>query len=130
VRIFSSDLYVVSSAPQISRCRAPRDHRPGHSPGDCGDGNRVVVEIKKIQSFPECVAEVQGFYSAEEFLKCREMRNNGKIQNLLDRFHVFNIFNEVPVVLVPVVFEENQDKKLILGVDLFRIFTGIRSYTY
>jgi hypothetical protein len=28
-------------------------------------------------------------------------------------------------VLVPVVFEEYQDQKLMLGVDLFRIFTGI-----
>ena len=28
-------------------------------------------------------------------------------------------------MLVPVVFEEYQDQKLILGVDLFRIFTGI-----
>jgi hypothetical protein len=29
-------------------------------------------------------------------------------------------------VLIPVVFGENQDKKLILSVDPFRIFTGIR----
>jgi hypothetical protein len=47
------------------------------------------------------------------------MGNDGKIQFLLDRFHVLNVFNEVPIVLVPVVLEENQSEKLILGIDLF-----------
>jgi hypothetical protein len=41
-----------------------------------------------------------------------------KIQFLLDCFHVSNIFNEFPIVLVPVIFEENEDEKLMLGVDL------------
>ena len=58
------------------------------------------------------------------------MGYDGKIQFLLDRFHVLNIFNEIPVVLVPIVFEENQNEKLILGVDLFRVFTRIWSYSY
>ena len=97
---------------------------------DCCDWDRIVVAIEKIQSFPERVAEVQGFYPAEEFLKRREMGHEGKIQFLLDRFHIFNVFNEIPVVLVSIIFEENQDEKLVLGVDLFRIFTGIRSYSY
>ena len=57
------------------------------------------------------------------------MGHEGKIQFLLDRFHIFNVFNEIPVVLVAVVFEENQDKKLILGVDFFRIFAGIGRYS-
>jgi len=93
---------------------------------DCCDWDRIVIAIEKIQSFPERVAEVQGFYPAEEFLKRREMGHEGKIQFLLDRFHIFNVFNEIPVVLVSIIFEENQDEKLVLGVDLFRIFTGIR----
>ena len=97
---------------------------------DCCDGNRIVVGIKQIQSFPENIPEVQGFYPAKEFLKCRKMGDEGEIQFLLDRFHVPNVFYEFPVMLVPVVFEENQDEKLILSVDLFRIFTGIRGYSY
>jgi hypothetical protein len=92
--------------------------------------NRIVVRIKQIQSFSECVAEVHRFYPAEEFLKRSEVRYDGKIQFLLDRFHVFNVFNEITVVLVPVVFEENQDKKLVLREDLFWIFAGIRCYSY
>jgi len=106
----------------ISACKSGRIDRR--------DRDRIVVKIEQIQSFPECITEVQGFYPAEEFLECREMRYNGKIQFILDRFHVLNVFNEIPVVLVPVVFEENQGEKLIVGVDLFRIFTGIRRYSY
>ena len=75
--------------------------------------------MEQIQSFPERVTDVKSFYPGEEFLKCREMRYDRKIQFLLDRFHVANIFNEIPVVLVPVVFEENQDEKLVLRVDFF-----------
>jgi hypothetical protein len=33
-------------------------------------------------------------------------------------FHIPYIFNEVPVVLVPVIFEEDKDKKLMLGIEL------------
>jgi hypothetical protein len=41
-------------------------------------------------------------------------------------FHIADILDEVPVMLVPVVFEKNEDKKLMLSVDLLRIFAGIR----
>jgi hypothetical protein len=58
------------------------------------------------------------------------MRNDGEIQFHLDRFHVFNVSNEFPVVLVPVIFEEYQGKELILGGDLLRIFGGIWTDSY
>ena len=37
----------------------------------------------------------------------------------MDQPHVLDIFNEIPVVLVPVIFEEYQDEKLVLSVDFF-----------
>lgn len=97
---------------------------------DCCDGDWIIVGIKQVQSFPKRIAEVQGFYPAEEFLECCKMGYSWKLQFLLDCFHDSNIFNEIPVVLVSVVFEEYQDQKLILGVDLFRIFTGIGGNSY
>jgi len=97
---------------------------------DCSNRDRIVVGIEQTQSFPERVPEIQGFYPAEEFLKRGEMRHNGEIQFLLDRIHVSDIFNELPVVLVPVVFEEDQGKKLGLGIDPLRIFAGVRGNSY
>ena len=97
---------------------------------DRRDGDRIIVGIKQIQSFPERVAEIKCFYPGEKFLKCRKMGYDRKIQFLLDRLHVSDIFDEIPIVLVPEVFEENKNEKLILGVDLFRIFTGIRANPY
>ena len=41
-------------------------------------------------------------------------------------FHISDIFDEFPVVLVTEIFEQNQDEKLMLGIDLLGIFTGIR----
>jgi hypothetical protein len=49
-----------------------------------------------------------------------------KIQNPLNSFHIPDIFNELPVMLVPIVFEKDKDEKLVLGVDLLREFAGIR----
>jgi hypothetical protein len=54
------------------------------------------------------------------------MRDNRQVKNILDLFHVSNIFNEFPVMLVPKISEENKDKKLMLGVRLLRIFTGVK----
>lgn len=42
-----------------------------------------------------------------------------KVSWQLNLFHVSDIFDEFTVVLVPVVFEENEDQMLMLGVDLF-----------
>jgi len=38
------------------------------------------------------------------------MGHGWKIQIFLNRFHVPDIFNEIPVVLVPIVFEENETR--------------------
>jgi len=38
--------------------------------------------------------------------------------NLLNSIHISNIFDKFPIVLVTVILEENQDEKLVLGVDI------------
>jgi len=38
---------------------------------------------------------------------------------MLDLFHVSDIFNKFPIVLIPIIFEKNEDEKLMLGIDLF-----------
>ncbi len=43
------------------------------------------------------------------------MRYDRQIKYLLNSFHVSDIFNKFPVVLVPVILEEDKDKKLMLG---------------
>ena len=58
------------------------------------------------------------------------MRALIEMQLFLDNIHYLNKAHKIPIVLVPIVFEEYQDQKLILGVDLFRIFTGIRGNPY
>jgi len=41
---------------------------------DCRYGNNIVVEVKQVQRFSEYIAEIQGFYPKEKFLKGCEMR--------------------------------------------------------
>ena len=55
-----------------------------------------------------------------------EMRYSRKIKDFPDIVHIPDIIDEFPIVLVPVIFEENKRKKLMLGVDFLRILTGIR----
>ena len=97
---------------------------------DRSDCDGIVIDIKQVQSFSERVLEIQGFYSAEEFLESCIMGNNGKVQLLLDRVHVFNIFYKFPVILIPIVFEENQNQQLMLRKNLFRILARIRTHPY
>jgi len=49
-----------------------------------------------------------------------------KTKDFLNLFHVSDIFDELPVVLVPILLEQEQYKMLVLGVDPLRIFAGIR----
>ena len=51
-----------------------------------------------------------------------------KIKDHLNSLHISNIFDKLPIMLVPVIFEENKNEKLMLGERLFRVFTGIRGY--
>jgi len=46
------------------------------------------------------------------------MRYFGEIKNFLNFLHISDIFDEFPVVLVTEILEQNQDKQLVLGVDL------------
>jgi hypothetical protein len=46
------------------------------------------------------------------------MRYLGEIKNPLNFGHISDIFDEFPVVLVSEIFEQNQDEKLVLRVDL------------
>ena len=68
---------------------------------------------------------MKGLYPAEEFLKSGEMGYDREVKEFLNVNHVCNIFDEFPVVLVPEIFEEYKDKKLMLGIGLLRKFTGI-----
>jgi hypothetical protein len=59
------------------------------------------------------------FYPTDKFLERGEMGYGGQVENLLDLVHISDIFDEFPIVLVTEIFEQNQDKKLVLGVNLF-----------
>ena len=39
-------------------------------------------------------------------------------QVTLNSLHVSDIFDELPIVLISVIFEKNEDEKLMLGVEL------------
>jgi len=53
------------------------------------------------------------------------MRYEREIKELLNSLHIANIFDELPIMLVPVIFEENKDEKLMLGECFLRKLTGI-----
>ena len=93
---------------------------------DCCYGNNIIVWVKQAQRFSEGQSETERFYPAEKFLERGEMGNDWEIKGILNFFHVSNIFDKFPVVLVPEVFEKNEDKKLMLGESLLRVLAGIR----
>jgi hypothetical protein len=53
------------------------------------------------------------------------MRYNREIKGFLNFRHISDIFDKLPIVLVPVVFEENKYEKLVLREDLLGKFAGI-----
>jgi len=61
--------------------------------------NIFVVGVKQVHRFSEGETKIESFLS--------------------DCFHVSDFFNEFPIVLIPVIFEENEDEKLMLDIDLF-----------
>ena len=93
---------------------------------DSGNGNGLTGGVEQVQSFSEGEPELEGFYPAKKFLKRGEMRNYRELKYLPNILHITNILNKFPIMLVPVFLEENKDKKLMLGVELFRIFAGIQ----
>ena len=46
------------------------------------------------------------------------MGDFGEIKDLLNSLHISDVFDEFPIVLVTEIFEQNQDKQLVLGIDL------------
>ena len=96
---------------------------------DGGYGNYIVNRIKKVHGFLECKTELNGFYATEKFLKCREMGDFCKIEQFRNSPHIPNIFDEFSIMLVPKIFEKNEDKKLILSVNLLWKFVRIRGYS-
>jgi hypothetical protein len=85
-----------------------------------------TIGIEQFDRLSEDETKVQRFNPLEKFLESRKMGDLCKIQNPLNSFHIPDIFNELPVMLVPIVFEKDKDEKLVLGVDLLREFAGIR----
>lgn len=91
----------------------------------CCDRDRILVRVEQVQRFFECEPEIEGFDPTEKFLKCCEMGYGWQLEDLLDLLHVPDIFNDVSVMLVTVVFEKNEDEKLMLSIDLLRILLRI-----
>lgn len=100
---------------------------PAGKPGgvDCGYGNCVVSGIEQVDRFLEGKPEIESFYPAEEFLERREVGDGREVQDILNLFHVADIFDKLPVVLVPEVLEKYENKKLLLGVRPLRKLAGI-----
>ncbi len=96
---------------------------------NCCYGNNIVVGVEQVQCFSESKPEVQGFYPAKKFMERCEMGYDWKIKDRLNFLHISKIFDKLPIMLVPVVFKENKNEKLVLGERLFRVFTGIRGYS-
>jgi len=95
----------------------------------CGYGNIFIGRIKQVHRFSEGEPKIKSFYPTDKFLERGEMRDFGYIKDFLNSFHISDIFNEFPVVLVSVILEENQSKELILSIDLLRVFTGTGGYS-
>lgn len=93
---------------------------------DCGNGNPLIGGVKHLYRFLECKPEVDGFYPAEKFLERGEMGCLWEIKDLLNSLHISDVFDELTVMLVPIILEKNEDQKLILGVDFLWKLTGIR----
>ena len=73
-----------------------------------GYGNIFIRRVKQVYRFSESEPKVDCFYPTNKFLERGEMRDFGEIKNLLNSLHISDIFYEFPVVLVSVIFEENQ----------------------
>ena len=75
---------------------------------DCGNGDTFVGGVKQFHCFLEGKPEIERFYPAEKFLERCEMRHDREIKDLLNFLHVSDIFDEFPIMLVPVILEKNK----------------------
>jgi hypothetical protein len=96
---------------------------------DGGDRDWTVVRIELFQGTFEEKIEINRFDPAEEFLKCREVRNRQKIQRFPDAVHFFEVTDNRTIVFFPVFFEQENGQKLVLGIIPPRIFAGIEGKT-
>jgi hypothetical protein len=68
-------------------------------------GNILVCGVEPVHRFSEGDPKIQGFTPTEKFLERGEMRNIGEAQTLPDRFHIPDILNKFPVMLVAIILE-------------------------
>ena len=85
---------------------------------DSGYGNIFIGSVEQVHRRFEGYPKIECFYPTTKFLERCEMRYFGEIKNFLNFLHISDIFDEFPVVLVTEILEQNQDKQLVLGVDL------------
>jgi len=87
--------------------------------------NILIVGVEQVYRFSESEPKIECFYPTDKFLERCEMGYYGERKDLLNSFHISDIFNKLSIVLVPEIFEEDQDKELILSIGLLRVFAGI-----
>jgi len=84
---------------------------------DSGHRNIFIGSIEQVHRLYESEPKIERFCPTENFLEYGEMRDYQEVKNLLNSLHVTDIFDKFPIVLVAEIFEQNQDKQLVLGVD-------------
>lgn len=87
--------------------------------------NYITCRVEQVHRFSESYPKIESFYPTEKFLERRKMGYYWEIKDLLNAFHISDVFNEFPVMLVTEIFEQNQNEQLVLGVNLLWKFTGI-----
>ena len=90
---------------------------------DCGYRDFIVTWVEQVHRFLERQSKIQRFDPTEKFLERGEVGDGWEVQDFLNVFHIPDIINELPIMLVPEVLEENE--KLILGIRLLRVLAGI-----
>jgi hypothetical protein len=73
-------------------------------------GNFFIGRVEPIYRSSEGDMEIECFYPTEKFQERCEMGYIQEIKDLLNSFHISNVFNEFPIMLVPKIFEQNRDK--------------------
>jgi hypothetical protein len=84
---------------------------------DSGHRNIFIGSVEQVHRLSESEPKIERFYPIEKFLEHGELRDYREVKNLLNSLHVSGIFDKFPIMLVAEIFEQNQDKQLVLGVD-------------
>jgi len=67
--------------------------------------NFLVVRVEHVYRFSEGEPKIESFYPTDKFLERCEMGYYRESKNLLNSFHISDIFDEFPVVLITKIFE-------------------------